>query len=492
MHVAVDLGAGSGRVLAGVFDGDRLAVTEIHRFANRPVHVLGALHWDALHLLAQIREGITRASATGRITSVGVDAWGNDFGLLDRTGRLLAGPRHHRDPYTAGLTDRISSHKHYEVTGVQPLSINTSCQLLAHLGSPLLEIADRLLMLPDLLTHWLSGEMVTERTIASTSQLLDVTTGRWATDLISALGLPTRLFEHDVVEPGTSVGRLRDCGDADGAAVVAVAGHDTASAVAALPAGGGDVGFISCGTWSLVGVEVGVPVTSPAAWRAGFSNEAGLAGTVRFLRNLNGMWLVQECRRAWGMNSTYADLFAQAEAAPPFGPLIDPGDLIFLQPGHMPARIAEFCQATGQRPPQGRAATVRCVLESLACSFRLALEQAEALSGRRVESVHLVGGGSASETLCRLTADFGGRRVLAGPVEASGIGNLLVQVMAEGGIGSLPELRAVVRRSFPPRVYVPAEARERFESAYDRFLQVTGVDAFWSKVAREMSSSTEE
>ncbi|MFI6483713.1 rhamnulokinase family protein [Nonomuraea sp. NPDC050663] len=489
MHVAVDLGADSGRVLAGRFDGERLTVTEAHRFPNQPIRgPHGALHTDARVLRAKVTEGIARAAAQGEITSVGVDAWGNDFGLLDRDGRLLADPRHHRDPYTSGLDSRVSSQEQYELTGVLPAPINTSCQLLAHAGSPLLEQAERLVMLPDLFTHWLSGQTLTERTIASTSQLMDIRAGQWAVELISALGLPGRLFGHEIVEPGTPAGPLRGCGDADGATVMAVAGHDTACAVAALPAVRGDVGFICCGTWSLVGIERSDPVTLAAARHAGFTNEAGLAGTVRFLRNLNGLWLLQECRRAWGSRSSHAELVAQAASAPPFGPLIDPGHVAFLRPGDMPARIAGFCRATGQRPPGDRAATVRCVLESLACSFRRALEQAEHLGGRRVGAVHLVGGGAASPVLCRLTADFGGRPVLAGPVEASGYGNLLIQVMAGGGIGTLAELRDVVRRSSPPRVYEPDGTRGRYEEAYARYLRMTDIDVVWSKVAPNLST----
>ncbi|MFC7642412.1 rhamnulokinase family protein [Streptosporangium lutulentum] len=402
-YVAVDLGAESGRVLTGEFDGERLSVREVHRFANRPVRILDDLHWDVLSLLAETRRGIALAASRSRVTSVGVDAWGNDFALLDRDRRLLANPRHHRDPYASGLVGLVSSQEHYEVTGVQPMPTNTACQLLAHASSPLLEVADHLAMLPDLFTLWLSGETLTERTIASTSQLLDARTGRWSSGLIARLGLPRHLFTGQVVEPGTVAGPLRGegSGGPGGIAVVAVAGHDTASAVAALPVSSGSVGYISCGTWSLAGLEVDRPITTREARLAGFTNEGGVMGTVRFLRNLNGLWLLQECRRVWGSRTSYADLVADAAAAPPFGSLIDPDHPAFLQPGDMPARIAAFCLSTGQPPPANRAQTVRCVLESLACSHRWALEQAEFLSDRRVEAVHLVGGGASSDTLCR-------------------------------------------------------------------------------------------
>jgi rhamnulokinase len=492
-YVAVDLGAESGRVLTGEFDGERLSVREVHRFANRPVRILDDLHWDVLSLLAETRRGIALAASRSRVTSVGVNAWGNDFALLDRGRRLLANPRHHRDPYASGLMGLVSSQEHYEVTGVQPMPTNTACQLLAHAGSPLLEAADHLAMLPDLFTLWLSGETLTERTIASTSQLLDARTGRWSSGLIARLGLPRRLFAQPIVEPGTVAGPLRGegpggTGGPDGITVVAVAGHDTASAVAALPVSSGSVGYISCGTWSLAGLEIDRPITTRDARLAGFTNEGGVMGTVRFMRNLNGLWLLQECRRVWGARISYADLVSEAAAAPPFGPLIDPDHPGFLQPGDMPARIAAFCLSTGQSPPANRAQTVRCVLESLACSHRWALEQAEFLSDRRVEAVHLVGGGASSDTLCRLTADFGGRPVLAGPVEAVGIGNLLIQVMADGRIGSLTELREVARRSFRPRLFVPDDVREPYEIAYSRFRQLTGISRFWSKAAPTVST----
>ncbi|GAA3413845.1 rhamnulokinase [Streptosporangium vulgare] len=497
VYVAVDLGPEGGRVLTGEFDGERLAVREAHRFANRPVRVLDGLYWDVLGLLTQARGGIALAASRGRLTSVGVTAWGGDFALLDRAGRLLANPRHHLDPYTSGLTGLVSWQDHYELTGVRPGPGTTACQLLAHAGSPLLEAADHLAMMPDLFTLWLSGEMLAERTIASTSQLLDARTGRWADSLVTRLGLPHHLFAHRLAEPGTVAGPLRDGSDGSGVGsggvrssrngrgpgatmVVAVAGHDAASAATALPVSAGSVGYISLGPRSLAGLELDAPVTSRAARLAGFTNEGGVMGTVRFTRALNGLTLLQECRRAWGVRTSYADLVAEAATAPAFGPLIDPGHPWFLEPGDIPARIAAYCRSTGQAPPEDRAQTVRCVLESLACSYRWALEQAEFLSDRRVEAVHLVGGGAASATLCGLVADFAGRPVLAGPVEATAVGNLLVQAMADGRLGSLTELREVVRRSFRPRPFPPAARREPYEIAYSRYRRLTGIDGFWN------------
>lgn len=492
--MAVDLGPESGRVLTGEFDGERLSVREVHRFANRPVRVLDGLYWDVLGLLTQTRGGIALAAARGRLTSVGVNAWGGDFALLDRDGRLLANPRHHLDPYTSGLAGLVSWQDHYELTGVHPGPGTTACQLLAHAGSPLLEAADHLAMIPDLFTLWLSGELLAERTISSTSQLLDARTGRWASSLVTRLGLPRHLFADRLTEPGTVAGPLRDGNGVDGGngrngrngkgpgstVVVAVAGHGDASAAAALPVSSGSVGYISFGPRSLAGLELDAPVTSREARLAGFTNEGGVMGTVRFTRALNGLLLLQECRRAWGVRTSYADLVAEAASAPGFGPLIDPGHPWFLEPGDMPARIAAYCRSTGQAPPASRAQTVRCVLESLACSYRWALEQAEFLSDRRVEAVHLVGSGASSEALCRLVADFAGRPVLAGPVEATAVGNLLVQAMADGRVGSLTELREVVRRSFRPRAFPPGGQREPYEIAYSRYRQLTGIGGFWN------------
>ncbi|WP_329082307.1 MULTISPECIES: rhamnulokinase [unclassified Streptosporangium] len=490
VYVAVDLGPESGRVLTGEFDGERLAVREVHRFANRPARVLDGLYWDVLGLLTQARGGIALAAARGRLTSVGVSAWGGDFALLDRDGRLLANPRHHLDPYTSGLAGLVSWQDHYELTGVHPGPGTTACQLLAHAGSPLLEAADHLAMMPDLFTLWLSGEMLAERTIASTSQLLDARTGRWAGSLVTRLGLPRHLFADRLTEPGTVAGPLRGESGGNGRGpgatmVVAVAGHDAASATAALPVSSGSVGYISFGPRSLAGLELDAPVTSREARMAGFTNEGGVTGTVRFTRALNGLQLLQECRKAWGVRTSYADLVAEAATAPAFGPLIDPGHPWFLEPGNVPARIAAYCRSTGQTPPAGRAQTVRCLLESLACSYRWALEQAEFLSDRRVEAVHLVGGGASSDTLCRLVADFAGRPVLAGPVEATAVGNLLVQAMADGRVGSLTELREVVRRSFRPRPFPPAGQREPYEIAYSRYRQLTGIDGFWNGTGPE-------
>jgi len=443
----------------------------VHRFVNRPVALPEGLHWDVLALFADLSAGLAAGLAEcGRdtVAGVGIDAWGNDFALLDRDGRLLGNPWHYRDRRTESSTklvaERVDPATLYRTTGTAALPINTSSQLVAMEGSPQLAVAERLVMLPDLFGFWLSGELATEQTIASTSQLLDVVTRRWATGVIEALGIPGRLFDAGVVAPGTRVGALL----ADRRVPLwAVAGHDTASAVAAVPAGAGSFGYISSGTWSLVGLELPAPVLSDDARLAGFSNEAGVDGTVRFLRNGTGLWLLQRCRAQWG-SPPYADLVAAASAAPPFRSLIDPDAPALVAPDDMPARLAELCRASAQPVPADRAALVRCVLDSLACKHRWTLERAEALAGSRAEVVHIVGGGAANPLLCQLTADLTGRPVLAGPVEATAVGNLLVQARAAGELSSLAEMREVVRASLPPRRFEPRSS-DAADAAYARF-----------------------
>jgi rhamnulokinase len=471
IFVAVDLGAETGRVLRGTLDGGRLEVGEAHRFANRPVALPQGLHWDVLALFADLSAGLTAAMTDrggDRVAGVGIDAWGNDFALLDRDDRLVGNPWHYRDRRTESSTrlvaQRVDPAALYRTTGTAPLPINTASQLVAMEGSAQLDVAERLVMLPDLFGYWLSGRLVTEETIASTSQLLDIVTRRWATGVVEALGIPGRLFGTGVVSPGTRVGaRLAD----RRVPLWAVAGHDTASAVAAVPAGRTGFGYISSGTWSLVGLELPEPVLTDDARLAGFSNEAGVDGTVRFLRNGTGLWLLQRCRSAWGSPS-YAELVAAAGAAPAFRSLVDPDAPCLVAPEDMPARLAGLCRASGEPVPADRAAMVRCVLDSLACKHRWALERAEALAGVRAEVVHIVGGGAANPLLCQLTADLTGRPVLAGPVEATAVGNLLVQARAAGELSGLSEMREVVRASMPPRRFEPRPS-VAVDDAYARF-----------------------
>jgi len=473
--LAVDLGAESGRVVAGRFDGDRMALDEVHRFPNVPVRVAGTLHWDALRLFADLVDG---ARAAGAADAIGIDTWGVDFGLLDRAGRLLGNPVHHRDGRTAGMVAEalrlVPAEELYARTGAQLLEINSVYQLLAmrRAGDPQLEAADRLLMMPALLTAWLCGHAASELTDVSTTGCWDPAAGAWAAGVLDRLGIPTGIL-GEVVAPGTPLGPpLPELG-LRAAQVVATASHDTASAVAAVPLQPGDA-YISSGTWSLVGLERPAPVTGPDALAANLTNELGVDGTVRLLRNVMGLWLVQECRRAWaraGHTWSYDDLIAMAEAAPPFGPLIDPDDGRFLRPGDLPAEIAAAC---GQPIADDPGRVVRCALESLALRYRWTIDRLEAVTGTRVEVVHVVGGGARNRLLCRMTADATGRPVVAGPVEATAAGSALVQARALGLVGSLAEARELVRRSFPPDRYEPRpdgrweDARARFAGLLER------------------------
>ncbi|MGI5131196.1 rhamnulokinase [Pseudonocardia sp. CA-107938] len=473
-YLAVDLGAESGRVLRGEFDGERIAVEEVHRFANVPIRRPDGLYWDIDALYADALDGIAKGAGRGA-RSVGVDAWGNDFGLLDDAGALLATPWHHRTSRTAGMVERLLSRvdadELYAVTGTQFLPITMACQLLAMQGSPALAQARRLATIPDLFASWLSGRPVAEQTIASTGQLWDIHRGRWAAPVITRLGLPECLFATEIVEPGTPVGPSRVDLPAE-LGVVAVAGHDTACAVAAVPAERETFAYVSCGTWSVVGLELPRPITTPAARLARFGNEVGVGDTVRFLSNVNGLWLLQECRRTWttaGEGPSYAALVAAADRAQPYRSLIDPDHPSLLGAGDMPALIAARCRATGEQVPGTQGEVVRCVLDSLACKYRWVLDQAAALVGRPVDVVHVVGGGAANSLLCQLTADVTGRPVVAGPVEATGVGNLLVQAMADGRLDGLADIRAVVRASFPLRSHDPAGRRGAAEDAYGRF-----------------------
>jgi rhamnulokinase len=481
-YVAVDLGAESGRVVAGAYDGERLAVHEVHRFANRPLRAGEDLTWNLDGLYAETVAGLRSAAAeVAGVRSVGIDCWGSDFGLLDAEDQLVSAPWHHRTPRTTAmvraLQEEVEPQVLYDLTGTQFLPITTACQLLAMRETGIVERADRLAMLPDLIAERLSGVRRTEQTIASTTQLWDIRNNTWATQVLDRLGLPRRLFRTEVVRPGTPLGALRtDLGSAPEISVVAVAGHDTACAIAAVPRDGDEgVGFVSCGTWSLVGVETGAPITTSQARVAGFTNELGVDGGIRFLSNVNGLWLLQESRRVWeaaGTALTYAELTSLAARSVPYRSLIDTDHPSLLSPGDLPRRIASLCRATGQPVPDGPGATARCVLDSLACKYRWVLERAGAMSGQPVRTVHVVGGGAANGLLCQLTADVTGKPVIAGPVEATAIGNLLVQILADGGLRDLQEARELVRSAVPVRRYEPTSEAGGAGDAYGRFTDV--------------------
>jgi rhamnulokinase len=469
---AADLGAESGRVVVGTLRDGRVELEVVHRFANRPVRLPDGLHWNAPGLLEGILDGLRAAE---RVDGVGVDAWGVDYGLVDRDGRLLGLPFHHRDARTAPMVarafERVPRDELYAATGIQTLPINTVFQLLADEGTPALEAAARVLLIPDLMALWLCGIAANEVTAASTTGLLDARSGAWAWEAIERLGLPARVF-GELVEPGTALGPLLGEHGVAGAPLVrAVAGHDTASAFAAAPIEGDDDAILSSGTWSLLGLELPGPILGADAAAANLTNERGVDATTRLLKNVMGLWLVQECRRAWGAHD-YDELHRLAAQAPDDVPLVDPDDEAFLAPGDMPARIAAHCERGGQRAPATPGETVRTILLSLACKYRVVLRRLERVTGRRVRRVHVIGGGARNALLCQLTADVLELPVLAGPVEATALGNVLVQARGAGLLGSLADLRAVASASARPTTYEPAIDRS---GDYERFLAVTGV-----------------
>jgi rhamnulokinase len=486
--LAADLGAESGRVMVGRFDGDRLALAEAHRFDSRPVPLPDGLHTDVLRIFAEIQAGLAAAARSEpELGGVGVDTWGVDCALLDGGGRLLGNPYHYRDVLGSGVMDRalarVPRREVFEATGIQLMELNTLFQLvrLKERAAAELAAADRLLMMPDLFSYWLSGRAAVEYTIATTSQCFDTRRGEWARSLLERLDLPTGVF-GEVVPPGTVLGgllpRLAEEAGVPSLPVVAVGGHDTALAVAAVPARGRDFAYVSSGTWSLLGAEIEAPVTSEASLAANFTNEGGVCGTIRFLKNVCGLWLVQECRRAWakgGKADSYDDLARVAAEAPAFRSLVDVDDPAFGAPGDMPGRLQASCRRTGQPVPETKGEIVRCALDSLALKYRHVLSTLEGILGRRLEPLHVVGGGSRNRLLCQLAADATGRTVVAGPVEATAAGNVAMQAMALGHLGSkgLADARDLVRRSFAIETYDPRPGAA-VDDAYARLLQVMG------------------
>jgi len=485
-YLALDLGAESGRAMVGTFDGKKLALKEIHRFPNGPVNVNGRLHWDALRLFAEMKAGVQKAWAeTGGLASLGIDTWGVDFGLLDKKGELLGNPVNYRDRRTDGMLDeafrRVPRAAMYRATGIQFMQLNTVFQLLALAvaQSPQLAAADRLLFMPDLFNYWFTGRGVIERTIASTSQCLNPRTGRWAAAMLKQLGIPARILGA-IVEPGTVIGALsRSVADETGARglkVVTPGGHDTACAVAAVPAATPHYAYLSSGTWSLMGMELDRPVVTDASLQYNFTNEGGVCNTIRFLKNISGLWLVQECRRTWaagGAALDYGEITRQAAQAPSLAAFVDPNHADFLSAGDMPARIQKFCRRTGQPAPQTRGAIVRTALESLAMKYRWVLERLEELTGQQAEVLHIVGGGTQNKLLNQLAANAVGRPVITGPIEATAAGNILMQMLATKKIRSLAEGRAIVRASFPTETYRPQQTGA-WSDAYQRFMKIHG------------------
>ena len=470
-YVAVDLGAESGRVIVGTLEDGRVRLADAHRFSNVPVRTPDGLHWDVLRLYDEILTGLraVRREHGHKLAGVGVDSWAVDYGLLDRDGRLLGAPYHYRDARTDGVREEaarvVPAAEQYARTGIAQLPFNTLYQLMAQKrgGDRALELAQSLLLIPDLLHYWLSGERSTEYTNASTTGMLDVD-GTWARDLLARLGVPAHMLLPPS-PPGATLGPLReavrnDCG-LDAIPVILPATHDTASAVVAVPvelSSAGGHAYISSGTWSLLGLELERPILSEEARAAGFTNEGGVAGTYRFLTNIMGLWLVQECRRAWaraGREWSYDELTARAAAIPAPGIVLDVDDPLFLHPADMPAVIGAQLDGAGQPAPDDPIALVRAVLEGLALKYRLAIEQAERLAGTPVRVIHVVGGGARNGLLCQLTADACGRPIVAGPAEATALGNILVQAIGRGEVRDLAEARAIVRASSDAHTYEP-------------------------------------
>jgi rhamnulokinase len=481
---AVDLGAQSGRVATGRFDGCRLELQEAHRFPNDPVERAGSLCWDVERLHREVLVGLRAAGLAGPVDSVAVDSWGVDFGLLDAKDELVEPARHYRDgrraAATAAVFERVPARELYQRTGIQLLPINTVFELaaLAAERDPALEAARTLLMIPDLFHLWLCGSKTTEFTNATTTQCYDPTAGEWASDLLERLDIPSKLFP-EVVPPGTALGPLStgaaDATHLDGALVVAVATHDTGSAVAAAPLTDESSVFLSIGTWSLVGVEVDQPVVSDESFAANLTNEGGVGGTFRLLRNVTGLWLLDECRRAWasaGDKLGFGELVALAADAPAFLAFIDPNAEVFREPGDMPSRILGFCRQTGQPEPGGVGEFARCILESLALKHAETIDLLHEVNGSTPSTLHVVGGGARNALLCAWTANASGLPVLAGPEEATLVGNLLVQAITLGELGSLREARDVVRASFEPVVYEP-ELSAGWQEARARFAQLS-------------------
>ena len=474
--LAVDLGASGGRVVSGAFDGRLLELEEIHRFENGPVAMGGQLIWDLPRLWQEVVAGLRAAAERhGRVASVGVDTWGVDFSFLTADDALLANPVCYRDPRTRGMlaaAERIVPREEiFAATGLQFMEINSLYQLLAlrDRRAPVLEAADRLLMIPDLF-HWLlSGQRSNERTNATTSQCFDPRVGDWAFELLERFGLPRRIF-GPVIEPGTDLGPLRPEVAAEtglGATRVLVPGtHDTASAVVAVPAAEPpssrpDWCYVSLGTWALIGAELDRPLVTPECLALNFTNEGGVGGTTRLLKNVCGLWLVQQCRAAWrrqGKEWTWDQLTALAAEAPPLATLVDPDDPALVAPADMPEAIRSLARAAGEPVPESTAAVVRTALESVAAAIRRRIGELDSLLGRRIGRVHVVGGGVKNRLLCQMIADATGRPVVAGPVEATAIGNLLVQLVARDGVVDLRAMRQIVRDSFEPETFAPRAA----------------------------------
>lgn len=484
--LAFDFGASSGRAMLATFDGEKIKLEEKHRFSNDPVSVNGDLHWDVLRLFYEIKQGILKCANSGDrdIDCIGIDTWGVDYGLLDKNGKLLGNPYHYRDTRTDGMYEEafkiVPKEEIYKNTGIAFNWFNTIFQLLSSKLSDdtTLKNAETLLFMPDLFNYFLTGEKKCEYTIASTSQMFNSKTYTWSEGMLEKLGIPTKLFA-DMVYPGDKVGVLKaELAEELGVEqipVVAVASHDTGSAVASVPVTDGqDFVYISSGTWSLMGVELEQPMVTDDALNYNFTNEGGVNKTIRFLKNIMGLWLIQESRRQWDREGTllsFDELEKQAREAIPFASLIDPDYYKFQTPGNMPKRIREYCEKTGQKVPETKGEIVRCIAESLAFKYRQVVEGMEDVTGKKYDVINIVGGGIKDKMICSFTANATGRKVSTGPVEATSIGNVIVQGIAMGAIKDLEEGRKIVKKSFPIEEYLP-ENHDDWNQAYENWKKV--------------------
>lgn len=483
LMLAADYGASSGRVMLGKYDGNKLSMEELHRFSNDPVTLSGksssTMYWDFLRLFHELKTGIIKSRAFGQAESIGVDTWGVDYGLLDESGCLLGNPIHYRDRRTEGMLEkaflRMEKERLYEITGNQFMEINTAFQLMTDMEQrqELFRQADRMLLMPDLFNYYLSGEMVSEYTIASTTQMLDAREKCWSGEVLNRLGIPEAILAP-VMMPGNRIGSLRkeiqqelECGPAE---VIAVAGHDTQSALAAVPAGEDSFIFLSCGTWSLFGTELDEPVISDQSYACNITNEGGCGQKTSFLKNIIGLWLIQESRRQWireGREYGFGHLETMAMDSAPFRSFINPDAPEFVPSGNIPERIRKFCQKSGQPVPESVGSIVRCIDESLAMKYRMSLDEIQACTGKKYHAIHLVGGGAQSALLCQMTANACQIPVIAGPVEATVYGNLAIQLMASGELGNLGEIRSLIRNSEEMKIYEPQNTG-MWQEAYER------------------------
>ena len=479
-----DFGASSGRAMLGVFDGERIEIEEIHRFSNDPVMLCGRFVWDVPRLVYEMKQALLKLSRKGvHVDAIGIDTWGVDFGMLDKNGHLLGLPVHYRDDRTLGMREKvreiIPDKALFAHTGLAYNQFNTLYQLYAMKleGDPVLTQAADLLFMPDLLAYFLTGKKGTEYTVASTSELINPYTRDWDKPLMEMLGLPTG-FLGEVKLPGTVRGTLlkdiaKECG-VDEIPVIAIGGHDTASAVAAVPAREKDFAYISSGTWSLLGAEIEKPLCEEAVMNANYTNEGGVDGSIRLLKNIMGLWIIQECKREWDRRSDavgFAELVEMAVKAPAFKAVIDVDDPCFMAPGDMPNRIQAYCERTGQAVPKGRGEISRVIYEGLALKYRWAVERLEEVLGHPVKVLHIVGGGSKNALLNRFTAEAIKRPVVAGPGEGTVIGNRLMQAKALGAIADIPALRRVVEASFPTETFLPETDGSAWDAAYAEYVR---------------------